>query len=79
MIGTMREPSSLSRMRLRRMRVKTIVVDTGVWLPPANSASMAGGGSGSGALRTRRFGISPPSALRRSIRYSTSGESGPGW
>ena len=33
MIGTIRGPSSLSRMRLRRIRVKTIVVDTAVWLP----------------------------------------------
>ena len=37
MIGTIRLPSSLSRIRLRRSRVKTIVVETGVGLPPANS------------------------------------------
>ena len=30
MIGTIRGPSSLSRMRLRRIRAKTIVVETGV-------------------------------------------------
>ena len=48
MIGTMRGPSSLSRMRLRRIRVKTIVVDTAVWLPAANSASIDAGGVGSG-------------------------------
>ena len=33
MIGTIRGPSSLSRMRFRRIRVKTIVVETGVSEP----------------------------------------------
>ena len=79
MIGTMRGPSSLSRIRLRRMRLKTIVVDTGVWLPLSNSASTSGAGAGSGFDRTTRFGISPPSATRRSRRYWTSSDSGPGW
>ena len=45
MIGTIRGPISLSRMRLRRIRVKTIVVETAVWLPPVNSSSMLAGGS----------------------------------
>ena len=49
MIGTIREPSCGSRMRLRRIRAKTIVVETGVWLPAANSASTSGAGAGSGA------------------------------
>ena len=79
MIGTMRDPSSLSRMRLRRMRAKTIVVETGVWLPASNSLSTASPGAGSGVARTTRLGIAPPSARRRSIRYSTSGDVGPGW
>ena len=35
-------------MRLRRIRAKTIVVDTGVVLPAANSASTAAAGAGSG-------------------------------
>ena len=72
-------PSSLSRIRLRRIRLKTIVVETGVWLPPANSASTSGPGFGSGFERTIRFGSGPPSAFRRSIRYSTSSDFGPGW
>jgi hypothetical protein len=79
MIGTIRGPSSLSRMRLRRIRVKTIVVETGVSDPPANSLSTASAGAGSGFERTIRFGISPPSARRRSRRYSTSSDFGPGW
>ena len=79
MIGTMRGPSSLSRIRLRRIRVKTIVVDTAVELPAANSWSTSGAGAGNGFERTSRLGISPPSALRRSRRYSTSSDFGPGW
>ena len=68
MIGTIRGPSSLSRMRLRRIRLKTMVVETGVWLPAANSASIAGGGGGQRLRRGRRArGIGPPSARRRSI------------
>jgi hypothetical protein len=48
MIGTIRDPSSLSRRRLRRIRVNTIVVLTACWLPPANSASIEAGGVGTG-------------------------------
>jgi hypothetical protein len=79
MIGTIRGPSSLSRIRFRRIRVKTIVVENGRIRPPANSWSTAAGGFGSGAFRTTRFGTKPPRALRRSRRYWTSSESGPGW
>jgi hypothetical protein len=79
MIGTIRDPSSLSRMRLRRIRVKTIVVETGVELPAANSWSTAGDGAGSGVARTTRLGMEPPRARRRSRRYWTTSESGPGW
>jgi hypothetical protein len=60
MIGTMRGPRSLSRIRLRRIRVKTIVVETAVWLPPVNSSSTLAGGVGRGALRTTRRGSGPP-------------------
>ena len=42
MIGTIRGPSSGSRIRLRSSRAKTIVVLTGVGLPAANSASTVG-------------------------------------
>jgi hypothetical protein len=59
--------------------VKTIVVETGVSEPPSNSLSTFSEGFGSGLARTIRFGISPPSAFRRSRRYWTSSESGPGW
>jgi hypothetical protein len=79
MIGTIRGPSSLSRMRFRRIRVKTIVVETGVSEPAANSLSTPSAGAGRGCERTTRLGIEPPSALRRSRRYWTSSESGPGW
>ncbi len=50
------------------MRAKTIVVDTGVWLPAANSASTSGAGAGSGSALTCRRGIGPPSARRRSMQ-----------
>ena len=64
MIGTIRGPSSLSRMRLRRIRVKTIVVDTAVWLPAANSASIGGRRArAGGCARTTRFGIGPAERL----------------
>ena len=43
MIGTIRGPSSLSRIRFRRIRVKTIVVETGVSEPAANSSSTSVG------------------------------------
>ena len=57
MIGTIRGPSSGSRMRLRRIRAKTIVVETGVVLPAANSASTAGGRARAAAsARTIRRG-----------------------
>ena len=79
MIGTIRDPSSLSRMRFRRTRVKTIVVETAVSEPAANSLSTVSAGFASGLDRTIRLGISPPSARRRSRRYWTSSESGPGW
>src|SRR6266566_1909167 len=46
MIGTIRGPRSLSRMRFRRIRVKTIVVETAVSEPAANSLSTASGGAG---------------------------------
>ena len=63
MIGTIRGPSSLSRIRFRRIRVKTIVVETGVSEPPANSLSTLAGGAGSGCDRTTRFGIEPAERL----------------
>ena len=66
-------------MRFRRIRLKTIVVETAVSEPPANSASIVAAGFGSGAFRTARRGTKPPRALRRSRRYWTSSESGPGW
>src|SRR4026209_1863506 len=49
MIGTIRDPSSLSRIRFRRIRVKTIVVDTAVSEPAADSWATAAAG-----LRRRR-------------------------
>ena len=80
MIGTIRGPSSLSRMRLRRIRAKTIVVDTGVVLPAANSASTAGAGAGSGVARTIRRGQRATQRSPALDRGSwTSSESGPGW
>ncbi len=79
MIGTIRLPSCGSRMRFRSSRARTIVVDTSVALPAANSASTSGAGGGSGVERTTRRGTEPPSDARRSIMYSTSGEPEPGW
>ena len=79
MIGTIRGPSSGSRMRFLSIRVKAIVVDTGVEEPAANSASNEGFTSGNTTGWTRRTGSVPPSARRRSWRYWTSSESGPGW
>ena len=80
MIGTIRGPSSGSRIRFRSIRVKTIVVETGVVAAggelgvdrrlPARAAARP---------RTVRCGSGPPSARRRSMRYWTSSESGPGW
>ena len=46
MIGTMRGPSSGSRIRFRSIRVKAIVVDTAVDEPAANSPSNVGLGAG---------------------------------
>ena len=80
MIGTIRLPTSGSRMRLRSRRVNTIVVETAVVLPDANSLSTAALGlAAAAATRTTRRGSGPPSSLRRSWRYCTSSESGPGW
>ena len=66
MIGTIRLPISGSRIRLRSRRVNTIVVETAVVLPVANSLSTASPGAGSGCARTTRRGSGPPSAARRS-------------
>ena len=80
MIGTIRGPSSLSRMRLRRIRLKTIVVETGVWLPAGElGVDLGRGRRAAASFRTTRLGIGPPSARRRSMRYSTSSDFGPGW
>ena len=79
MIGTIRLPICGSRSRLRRIRAKTMVVETSVALPPANSPSTSGAGLGSGAERTTRRGTEPPRLARRSIMYSTSSEPEPGW
>ena len=68
MIGTIRGPSSGSRIRLRRIRAKTIVVETGVVLPAANSASTSAAGAGSGFARTTRLRERPaerPAALHQ--------------
>ena len=80
MIGTIRGPSSGSRMRFRSSRVKTIVVETGcrragreLGVDRRLRARAAAG------ARTTRFGSGPPSARRRSMRYWTSSDSGPGW
>ena len=80
MIGTIRGPSSGSRIRLRRIRAKTIVVETGVGLPAANSASTSGAGAGSG------FGADDPpaGAGRRAPGAAPAGtrpprDFGPGW
>ena len=48
MIGTIRLPTFGSRIRLRRIRANTIVVETAVVLPDANSASTRGLGLGQG-------------------------------
>ena len=68
MIGTIRGPSSLSRMRFRRIRVKTIVVETAVSEPLANS----------GAQPSAPASDSPPpdDALRKRSAVSRGG-SGP--
>ena len=75
MIGTTRWPTVGSRRRLRSRTANAMVVDTGRPLDPeANSANVAGAGSGSGLARTTRRGSEPAKARRRIIRYSCSGE-----
>ena len=79
MIGTIRGPSSGSRMRLRRIRAKTIVVETGVALPAANSASTAAAGAGSGSDAddpARQRPTERPAALEEVLRSPRS--PGPG-
>ena len=54
------------------------MVETGVGEPAANSASNVAFGAGRTTGWIVRFGSGPPSAARRSTRYWTSSECGPG-
>ena len=58
---------------------EAIVVETGVCEPAANSLSKVSLGAGRATGWTIRRGSGPPSERRRSRRYWTSSESGPGW
>jgi hypothetical protein len=87
MIGTMREPMSGSRSRLRSSRANAVVVLACTLSPvPANTSAngpaFAGACSRTGAANifffTTRSGTDPPSARRLAIMYSNSGESVPG-
>ena len=63
-----------------KSETNAMVVETGFGLPFENSSYSAPPGSGiDGVGTTRRRGIRPPSARRRSSRYCTSRLSGPGW
>ena len=77
MIGTTRRPMFSSRHRLRNNRVNPIVVLTGNSPDPIRSSwKTSSAGSESGRFTaTRRVGITPPSAFRRSIMYWYSIES----
>jgi hypothetical protein len=58
-----------------------MVVET-AWssrVPWKNSVNTASCGLARGCERTMRRGTQPPSWRRRSVRYVTSGLSGPGW
>ena len=67
MIGTIRLPTFGSRIRLRRIRANTIVVETAVVLPDANSASTAGSGLGNG-LRAHHAARQRPAERSRGAR-----------
>ena len=57
MIGTIRGPSSGSRIRLRRSRVNTMVVETAVWLPAVElGVDVCGRGRAAARSRTTRLG-----------------------
>ena len=79
-IGTIRLPISGSFIQSLRSRTRAMVVAMAFLPEPCLSSSyISSPGSFSGAARTTRLGIEPPRALRRSIMYSISGASLPGW
>ena len=62
------------------MAVKAAVVDAARPPDPLNESSQAPSSGPSSFLETTfRRGTGPPRASRRLIRYSTSGDFGPGW
>ena len=71
MIGTTRDPNFSSRAKLRSKRVNPMVVLTDCSPdPPSSSLNTVSAGSSSGRrARTMRFGMDPPNARRRSMRY----------
>ena len=77
----MRLPHSGSFISVRSSRVNAVVVDACTFSPvPAVSWSMSSSrGNTTSFDRSTRSGRYPSSARRRSIRYSYSGESVPGW
>jgi len=79
-MGTTRWPRRLSRKSLESMRAKAIVVLASPSpVPLKNSSNSSLGGSSTfTAAKPRRLGTLPPSARRRSSKYSTSGLFAPG-
>ena len=79
-IGTIRWPISVSFIRSLSSRTSAIVVAIFCLPEPCFSSSyIASPGSVIVRGLTRRIGTPPPSARRRSRRYSISAESSPGW
>ena len=73
-IGTTILPMSGSRSSFDSSRTNTIVVDARAVGALAEFFEDLGfGGAGSGVVLLLRIGSEPPSALRRSFRYETSG------
>ena len=80
MIGTQREPNSLSFIRSLRSRTKAIVVAIFCLpLPRLMSPNAFESGIFRALALVRRDGIEPPSSRRRSSMYWISSDLSPGW